>query len=214
MEIPEEEIPEDRFTTVKLPSGGIFYVWPEEEGWWNDRVTKYQTEMSYSNVSDLQDLDRILISELLVWRWGIYLTRGATYDNIPVMEDKIQRSIKQHNQEIRQLKIMIGMDRPSREAEKGIDSVPAYLSGLLRRADQFKVHRNEQFYMALRLMNKVLGKVQAHFNSDEKERQEFDLTAEDILEWIRDEIEPEWAELDRKFRQDGEEAQKMWIDDI
>jgi hypothetical protein len=198
---------DDNLSPVTLPSGGLFYVHDREVGYWNDRRERYLKDNHFTNISDFQDLDRLLIAELLVQRWGVWVSQKRDYWGDPVDENSLQKAIKEHSGEIRMVKKALGLDKETRDKVRGEDSVDAYLKGLRQRAREFGYLRNEQAAKAIELWQQLSSLVQLYENCDEGERIQQHCTEADLLGWIttkRDEFE----EIDRKFR---ETSQKMWI---
>jgi hypothetical protein len=212
IEIPEEEFGgPSKLKKVKLPSGSSFELFDEEVKWWTERVKKYTTDFQFTNVSDLQDLDNIMISELLIHRWGSFISKQEDFYGNPVPEDTLQKAIRDHIKEIRLTKKALGMDRIARERETGESSIPAYLDRLREKAKAFGVLRNKQHAQAMEAMNDIKLKVQLYYNTDEREKNELDVHADDVLVWLRDEIIPKYDVLDEYFRNNPDDGQKMWI---
>src|SRR5687767_12615714 len=100
--------------TVKLPSGAIQPVLtPAEQGYLTDRVAKYDDSLALTNVSDLVDLDRVMVFELLIYRWGCWLGNGMDYDGIGIDDRLIHQQIRETSTELRQIKKNVGIDRPA-----------------------------------------------------------------------------------------------------
>lgn len=220
----EEEIHEDDFRPVSLPSGALFHVHHTERDYFIERVTKYLDDNYFTNVSDLQDLDRVMIGEVLIWRWGQWIMRGKNYWAEAVDETQLQKSIKELSGELRQVKSSLNLDKDSRDRQKGEDSVTAYLQSLRTRAKQFGFKRNDEFNVALQIFHDLKALITLHDNCTPDELRErkiinliegeevmIPMSYESIILWLRDIKFPEFDEIDRKFRQDGPEAQKMWI---
>jgi hypothetical protein len=196
---------------VRLPSGATFPVHSEEVDYISERTRRYLDENHFSNVSDFQDVDRMLIMELICFRWGTWISRQKDYWGDPVDLDQLQQSLKAHSVELRQLKKQLGIDKIARDRSKGEDSVPAYLNNLLRRAKEFGVHRERQMDKALELFNELKALVTLHQNADEVERGELHVQLEDILDWIVTIAIPEYDRLDEHFRQN---QQRAWVRSI
>lgn len=196
---------------VRLPSGATFPVHLEEVDYIIDRARRYLAENHFSNVSDLQDVDRMLIMELICFRWGTWISRQKDYWGDAVDLDQLQQSLKAHSVELRQLKKQLGIDKLARDKSKGEDSVPAYLNNLLARAKEFGVHRDNQSAKALELFNQLKALVTWHRNADEIERAELHIQLTDILDWIETIAIPEYDRLDEHFRKS---SQRMWVRSI
>lgn len=189
-----------------LPSGATFDVLNEAEKDYIESIgQRYTTDNKFVNASDLQDLDRILIMELMVWRWTHWVSKDEDYFGEPI-DDKLRDYIQKYSQEIRLLKANIGIDKKSRDRERG-ESVAQYIENLGVRAMEFGVMRNEQAVKAITLWRELRALVTLHDNCNAKERKINSCEVEDILDWIRA-VGEEFDEIDRKFRE-GE--QKYWI---
>ncbi len=192
---------------VDLPSGTVFYVHDLEEEYFKQRATKYLSDNDFQNVSDFQDVDRLLILELLCMRWGMWVSMQRDYWGEAVDENSLQKSLKEHSAEIRQLKKSLGLDRETREKIRGEDSVENYLARLRQRAMHFGYMRNKQAAKSIELFMDLDALITLHDNCDEKERIEQSVGTEDVLRWIRDEAIPRFREIDKDFRQE----QQTWI---
>lgn len=201
----------DGMVPVRLPSGATFPVHSEEVDYIVERAQRYLSENHFSNVSDFQDVDRMLIMELICFRWGTWISRQKDYWGDPVDLDQLQASLKAHSVELRQVKKGLGIDKVARDKSKGEDSVPAYLNNLLRRAKEFGVHREQQTSTALELFNQLKSLVTLHLNADEIERQELHVQMDDILDWLVNIAFPEYDRLDEHFRQN---SQRYWVRSI
>jgi hypothetical protein len=200
----------DEYRAVKLPSGATFYVYSQELGYVTERVKRYQKDNKFVNISDLQDIDRMLILELLIWRYGTWITQQRDYWGDPVDEQGTGKHLKDLSAELRNVKQSLGIDKVSRDKQKGEESALTYLQNLRMRAREFGVMRESQLNKSLELFNEAKALVTLHFNCDDEERRELHVQAKDILEWFRDKCIPEYDELDAHFRTN---KQKFWIRD-
>lgn len=192
---------------VELPSGTVFYVHDLEEEYFKQRTTKYVSDNDFQNVSDFQDVDRLLILELLCMRWGMWVSMQRDYWGEAVDENSLQKSLKEHSAEIRQLKKSLGLDRETREKIRGEDSVENYLAKLRQRALHFGYMRNKQAAKAIELFMDLDALITLHDNCDEKERVEQGVQVDDVVRWIRDEAIPRFRLIDEEFRKE----QQTWI---
>lgn len=193
---------------VIMPSGAPFPVHSEEVDYIVDRASRYLSENHFTNISDIQDVDRMLIMELICFRWGTWISRQKDYWGDAVDMDQLQQSLKSHSTELRQLKKQLGIDKLARDRAKGEDSVPAYLNNLLRRAKEFGVNRQKQLGKALELFQELQALVTLHDNCDEIERQENHVQTEDIMTWLKEVAFPEFNAIDEYFRT---HQQQTWI---
>lgn len=193
---------------VTLPSGALFSVHIKEFQYFKDRCTKYQTDNDFQNVSDYQDLDRLMVSELLCYRWGLWISNQRDYWGETVDENTLQKSLKEHSAELRQLKKTLGLDRETREKVRGEDSVENYLAQLRLRAKHFKHDlRYPQAAKAIELFMELKGVVTLHINCDEKERIHQGVTADQVINWLVEEAFPKFDKIDAGFRKE----QETWI---
>lgn len=200
---------EDNLSLVVTPSGTKFYVHDSEVQYFNDRVKKYQNDNHFTNISDLQDLDRLIISELMVWRWGMWVSQKRDYWGEAIDENAWQKAIKEHSAEIRMLKKALGVDKETRDKQRGEGSFEEFLKQLRSRAGEFGVMRNEQAAKAIELFQQLKALIVLYDNCDEEERRQQHVTLNDLLDWIRNTAMPEFDEIDEKFRSG---SQKYWIE--
>lgn len=108
--------------------------------------------------------------------------------------------------EIRLLKQSLGIDKSTRDKEKG-ESLADYTTKLLQRAKQFGIHRNEQQALIITRFYELRTLVMTYDRCDEEERRLLDLSMESIFEWIRDEVVAKFDEHSNHFRK----HQSTWI---
>lgn len=194
---------------VTLPSGALFSVLTQDEiDYVTDRVSRYLADNHFVNVSDLQDVDRMVTMELLVHRWTLWLSRGKDYFDDDIDEKSFRASVGDYSTEVRQLKKSLGIDKLTRDKTKGDDSVQEYLAQLRIRAREFGVMREGQLNKALELFQQLKMLVTLHDNSDTEERREMHCTMEDVLDWMRTVAFPEFDEIDAHFRSN---QQRYWV---
>ncbi len=195
---------------VIAPSGVSFVVITvSEEEQFNNMVRRYTSDNHFNNVSDLQDLDRIIFLELLCYRYSLWVSVGHDYFNEPISEPDLNKQIKDMSTEVRQLKKALSLDKESRDKDKGQD-VASYIHNLGIRAREFGVARNEQAVSAVTLMHELKSLVEFHENCTEEERRENGIKMEDLYEWIKDIAIPKFVQLDSDFR----EKQTYWVRDL
>lgn len=198
---------QEGMVSVKLPSGAEFLVHESERKYFKDRAAKYLSDNDFQNVSDFQDVDRLLILELLCHRWSLWISTQRDYWGDSVDENTLQKSLKDHSTEIRQLKKILGLDRETREKVRGEDSVENYLTRLRQRAKHFGYMRNEQQAKAIELFMQLKSIITLHVNCDEHEQIEMGCTWSEILRWLQEDAFPQFDKIDEDFRQN----QTMWI---
>jgi hypothetical protein len=209
-EVGGEEHDED-LRIVMLPSGGSFNVYKREVQYFQERSKKYLKDNLFTNSSDLATLDQVLMLELLVWRWTNWVSQQKDYWGEPVPESQYARSIKETSAEGRQLKAALGIDKVTRDKQRGEDSVAMYLQRLRERAKEFGVTREKQLDKALELFNQLKALMTLHDNCTPDEQKEMGCTTPEVLEWIRNPCITDYDEIDAYFRQ---HQQRAWIREI
>lgn len=196
--------------SVTTPTGSTLNLQTEGEAkWYEKQRDLYLEHNRFTNVSDLEDLSRLLTLETMVQRWQTHLTQGFDYLAARINESDLRASIKEYSVEIRQLKASLGIDRAQRERDKG-ETVGDYVAMLLRRAKEFGVHRDDQYAKSVTFIYQLISMVSTYDRCDAEERRELDLNPETITGFIRDTIMPEWEQLSNDFRKN----QKIWIADL
>ncbi len=193
--------------TVSTPSGSDFHLQTqEEEDWYINRRDRYLKDNHFPNVSDLQDLDRLLMFEIMSYRWSLWMGQGFDYVYTLIDPSQIAQKLKESSVEIRLLKASLGIDKATRDKEKG-ESLADYTTNLLNRAKEFGYHRNDQYELAVTKFYELRSMVMTYDRCDEEERALLDLSIETIFEWIRENVIKEWDDLAEAFRK----CQTMWI---
>lgn len=197
------------FPTKTATGSEISLMTAAEAQWYSDRRDQYMEANHFVNVSDLLDLDRLLMMEAMVYRWSAWLGQGFDYHGAFVNEKELKESLGSFSTEIRQLKKALGIDKVGRDAAKGED-VASFIMTLGDRAREFGVHRNMQYELAVTLLYEIQSKVLTYWRADDRERRELGLSAEGICEWLRDDVAPEWEGLAADYRKE----QRIWIKDL
>jgi len=193
---------------VQLPSGAMFRVLTQDEAdYLKERVERYLADNHFVNVSDFQDIDKMVTFELFVHRWSLWLSKGMDYYGEEINADRLASTIASYSTELRLLKKNLGIDKPARDRSRGDDSVPAYLDALRQRAKEFGYHRNAQAAHVMEAFQRISALLTYHDNCTEEERLEFAVTQDDVFQVIRDEIAA-WNALDEDFRKT---KQTYWI---
>lgn len=82
---------------VSTPSGGQLNLQtPEEADWYDQRRGQYLQQNKFPNVSDLLDLDRLLQLEVMVFRWGQWISQGFDYLHTLVDQQELQKHIREY----------------------------------------------------------------------------------------------------------------------
>lgn len=196
--------------SVQSPTGSTFALQTEGEAQWYERQRDLYLEHNrFTNISDLEDLSRLLTLEIMVYRWSTWLTQGFDYLSSRVDEAMLQKNIKEYSAEVRLLKQSLGIDRATREKDKG-ESVGMYITKLLERAKATGVHRNEQYEFSVTSFWEVVSMIRTYDRCDEQERRELDLSTDSIVDFIRTKLIPKWEEINNSFA----EEQKIWIREL
>lgn len=198
---------DDNLSPVRMPSGSIFYVHDKEVQYFNDRVKKYLSDNVFTNISDLQDVDRLIIAELLIWRWGVWVSQKRDYWGEAIDENVWQKAIREHSAEVRQLKKSLGIDKETRDKQRGEGSIDDYLQKLRQRALALGYTRDKQTAKAIELFMQLEAIITLYRNCDDKERAEQKATKDDVIQWIEQIAIPEFKVIDEAFRKN----QRMWI---
>jgi len=193
--------------TVTSPSGsGLNLQTTEEADWYESRRDRYMSDNVFPNVSDLQDLDRLLMLEVLSYRWGLWMAQGFDYQGSRVEEKQLKDNIKEYSQELRAVKSALGIDKATRDKDKG-ESLSDFTDTLLKRAKEFGYHRNEQYEIVVTKMYELRSMVMTWDRCDEEERRLLDLSEKSIIEWIRDKVIKDFDEHADAFRKN----QAIWL---
>src|SRR5215510_4510892 len=203
---PKPKRPDD-LVEIELPSGGRFTLYRLEESHVRERVERYTADHHFTSVSDLQELDRIVILELMVWRNGTWLSRQTDYWGQAVDERELNRALKDHSTELRQIKAALGIDKITRDKLRGEDSLSHYLDNLKMRAKEFGIVRERQLDAALELFNDLKARVILFDNTTSDEQEELNAGALDILSWVRDVAIPRYHAIDAHF---PDTSHRLW----
>lgn len=194
---------------VKSPSGAIFHVQTlEESDWYDHRRDQYLAHNHFVNISDLEDMDRLLMFELMVYRWSLWATQGFDYLYARVEENALKNNIREYSVEIRQIKAALGIDKVNRDKDKG-ENFGEYLRNFLIRAKEFGYHRNKQYAFAVTSFWKLHAIVRVYKRTDEQERVELGLTPEKIIEIIDEEMLKPFDKIEQDYRKN----QAIWVRD-
>lgn len=197
---------------VTGPGGGRFTVMTEtERQQFEDLVATYTAHNQLVNISDQQDLERVIYLELLSLRYANWLSTETDYTGELIDARQVSTMMKDFSGELRQLKKSIGIDKPSRQREQS-ESLSDYIENLKMRAKEFGIMREEQLTAALTLFNDLRAAITLHDNChNEEERKEQNATIDDILRWLREEAFPEYDEIDKYFI---DNSQRYWVKDL
>ena len=195
---------------VKQPTGSELKVQGrDEERFYNDAKKKYLAENKFDAVSDLADLDALLMHELLDFRYSTQLASGQSYDGLFLnyaAEEQLRQNKLAEAKVIGEIKKQLGLTRAIRDSTQG--STADYIKDLLKRAKEFGINRDNQIMKAVVLANELKSIVETYDRSNETERRVVGIESEaDIVKWVRESFIPGFDEVDLAFR----ENQKLWV---
>lgn len=197
-------------TKVEGSSGTDFHVYGVEEAvWFTTNLERYMQDYRFENIADLQDLDRLLGMELLSYRYTRWLLQEKDYDGMKIDEKGTREHKEKVDKEIRLLKKSMGMSRQGR-MESESESTGDFLRNLLRRAEEFGIHRDHQISKAFDLLMELKKLVGLHDRSDEEERMHLGVNDDQIIDWIREVAIKEFDKIDEAFRKN----QRLWIREV
>lgn len=198
---------------VELCSGEVVHVQTDvEQRWFRAAKEKYLTENKFDAATDQQDVDRLLILELLMFRWTQHLASGYDYQKNLIDDDLLRKQVKEQSDVITKLKQSLGLDKKARDAALNEGNFATWFADVKRRAKLFGIHRENQLNVALSLMQELSGIIGAYDRSDEEERRKLGFETEsDIVAWIRESMLPDFRAIDEYFI---ENEQKLWKRDL
>lgn len=198
--------------SVTLVSGRQLEVMdPDEVTWFVQQRDQYLAETKFTERTDLADLDRLLVQELMIYRWTIWIARGTDYVGDMVDEERLRRNIKEYSDQINKTKTAMGLTKQARDEAANDGNFAAWLADLKSRAKIFGVHRQKQLTKALALFEELSTVIGAFDRADEEERRKMGfLDEKSIVAWVRDIALPEYRQLDAFFR---EHEQRYWVRD-
>lgn len=189
------------FIPVELPSGAFYEVLTAEEAEYVEgKTADYTHGFQFNNVADLGELDRLVEMELLVHRYNRWLGRRKDYKGVAVDEGPLQTKVNTWSTEIRQIKLKLGIDKVTRDRQRGEGSVAQRWTTTLTRAKAFTVMRCKQAAMAITLAQQLIALMDLRKNTDEIDRERMKLNDAGILEWIDTRFRSEFEEIASHFR--------------
>lgn len=196
--------------TVSLVSGEkVEVLTAEESAWFVRSRDNYVKQTAFTDHTDLQDLDRLLTLELLVYRHQQFLFAGADYLGDEIDAKRLVMEVKGLSDQITKLKDAMGLTKKARDDAANEGSLSAILANLKQRAKIWGIHREKQLDIALTLMNELSTVVGTFDRADEEERRKMGFTSEkEIVDWVRSTMLPEYVAVDAYFR---EHVQRYWV---
>lgn len=196
--------------TVRLVSGRPLVVMSESEATWlTETRDAYVAQTRFTEKTDLQDLDRLLALELMVFRWSQWLASGVDYFGDEIEENRMATDLKNFSDQISRVKQSMGLSKSVRDAAANDGNFAKWFDEVRIRAKTFGIHRQEQLGKTLALLEELSSIVGSYDRSDAEERKMLGFESEhDILQWIRLTALPEYRELDEHFKTF---QQSLWI---
>lgn len=180
-----------------------------EQRWFSSSRDMYLSQTKFTETTDLRDLDRLIVMELMVYRLGHFISAGHDYDGFDVDDTLLRRNLREYSEQINKTKSSMGLNKSARDDAANAGDLSSYIQNLKMRAKIFGIHREKQLMKALVLMNELSSVVGSYDRADAEERQKLGFETEgDIVDWVRTRMLPEFAEIDQHFR---ENDQRYWI---
>lgn len=182
----------------------------EEKNYYEEAQRKYTSENSFKDASDLRALERLIMFEVLIFRYQGYLASGTGPDGPLVVSEEANyhKQLKELAITVGNLQKELGLLKTQRDKER-FDTIGAYINDLLVRAEEFGVNRENMLDKAMELTMELFAKVGAFKRANDKERHIMGMdNADVIVDWIHDYMEPEFNKVDEHFQNT---QQKYWV---
>lgn len=201
--------------TVKTPTGmEVQLLASREKKYYEEARDKYFSEYAFTMANDHRSLDRLLLLEVQMFRAQWMLAAGADYDAVdlePAEEKALRAAIKDLNNQINELQRELGLTKAQRDKDAQADNVGAYLMKLKLAAKEHGIRRDRQVAKAIELSMELFAMAGAYSRSNDTERKKLGFeSAEDIVTWVLDYMQPEFDEVDKAYRKN----QKMWVREL
>lgn len=191
------------FTVIQLNGHPMEVQTQQEAEFYASQQTRYVSENTFTAVSDLTDLDRLMMLELQMLRITMWLSSGMDYTERPLSQvqlTELRRQMKVVSDLISIVKAELGLSRSAREKAEH-ESVGAYLVELRLRAQEQGIKREKELDAALTLIHELISLVETYDRSNDLERVKIGLEdPADIVEFIRVKLAPEFRAIDEHFR--------------
>lgn len=193
---------------VKTPTESDIQVMGQSEKDRYEKAMAAYMQVSFTEQSDLEDLERILFMELMIFRWSHWLMSGKEYDGTVVgNEGELRRWIDSYQTLIVKAKESLKLDKKGRESDAAATFHERW-NQLADHAKQFGIMREKQLGRALELMNALMATVRTYDRCDEEERGKIGFPDDaSIIQFFREQM-PFYDEIDQHFRQN---QQRFWI---
>jgi hypothetical protein len=193
---------------VILPSGTVAMVLTEsEKTYMDDKIDRYMSDNHFTNIVDIAEVDKLVVWELLIHRWGMWVMKDQDYFGEEITVKSLVADMNTYATRVGVIKKQLGIDKVARDRAHGDDSIPSFWDSLKRRALEFAVMRSDQCNKIIESFMRVKGMLQLYDNCTDAERAENHCELSDVIEVLREEI-IEFDKIDQVFR---ETKQKYWI---
>lgn len=197
---------------VELPAGGLLHLQAAEEvDLWEKSSERYRDDYHLSKTNDLVLLGAILQHQVELFRAQRRLNgQKPELDAADqptgkyvqeVLDDKdrdqVMARLNKSSQEIRSIEKALGIDKVTREAG-GAVSVENYLRTLKAAAHERAIHISKRVLEYERVVNEARWKLRIMENCDAEDRAYHDLTPDNLLKWLSEELNA-LEEADKKF---------------
>jgi len=183
----------------------------KEVQWFEETRNTYLLETKFTEATDLRDLDRVLILELMIFRWSQWLAKGKNYEGDLTDDVALQKNIKEYSVSINQVKESMGLNKKARDSGANDGNFADWLEMMKQRAKIFNVHRVKQSTEAITLINEIIHVCGTFARADEEERGKFGYKTEaDIVKWINEVVTHQYNAIDEYFL---ETEQRFWTKD-
>ena len=142
---------------VRMVSGKVTQVMTRAEAeYFCESRDAYLKQTKFTENTDLKDLDRLLVLELMTFRWQQHLFAGQDYDGDMVNEKQLTGDIKLYSDQLNKVKDSMGLSKKAREDSlQDGGNFSQWLSDLKARAKLFGTHRENQLTKGLVLMKEL-----------------------------------------------------------
>ncbi len=197
---------------VAQVSGKILQVQTDAEAeWYEETRDAYLDELKFTEKTDLIDLDRLLILELMIFRWTQHLAAGIDYDGDMVNDKQLTTDIKTYSDQLNKIKDSMGLTKKARDDQNNADNFAQKYADLKARAKMFGIHRENQTTKAITLAMELSTVIGAFDRADDEEKRKLGFETEhEIMDWIRNTWLPEFHAIDEYFRHN---SQRYWVRD-
>ena len=208
MTVPVNDVVLRRHVVRRVSGDEVVVQTQAEAEWFVRSRDTYLRETKFSEGTDLQDLDRLLVLELMIFRWQQHLFAGRDYYGDEINEKQLTMDMKLYSDQLTKVKESMGLSKKARDELASEGNFAQWLADLKARGKLFGVHRETQLSKMLALGKELFTIVGTFDRCDEEERRKIGFESEsNILDWIRTVMRPEYERLDAHFR---EHEQRYW----